>query len=75
MYLYTCHFTNQFTFSKPEAVGKNLRYSFPGITLTAAEPDDFTKKKKEDEKMNSSYRLNRYCGETVGLFLFKYHVC
>lgn len=46
LYLYTCHFTNQFTFPKPEAVGKNLGYSFPGITLTAAQPDDFTKKKK-----------------------------
>lgn len=25
--------------------------------------------------MNSLYRLNRYCGETVGLVLLKYHVC
>lgn len=80
LYLYTCHFINQFTFPKPEAAGKNLRYSFPGITLTAAEPDDFMKKKKKKRyaqklKINSSYRLNRYCGETVGLFLLKYHVC
>lgn len=54
LYLCTCHFINQFTFPKPEAVGKNLRYSFPGITLTAAEPDDFMKKKKRKDMHKNS---------------------